>query len=119
KDSPGYNGILHCNFNVSALSSCMIVKRENFIKTGGIDRGLDNLCEVDLSLRLRKMGLLIACIPKVEICLHAVYASKKKKDLMNKEKEMLLSRWQDELPDVDPYYNPNLTSVREDFSLRH
>ena len=36
----------------------------------------------------------------------------------NREAELLVKKWETEIKAGDPYYNPNLTLDRMDFSLR-
>ena len=43
--------------------------------------------------------------------------SPEKQERFNGEVQRFLNRWGEELKAGDPYYNPNLTLVREDFSF--
>lgn len=93
--------------NYSAISmSCMAIRRELFERLGGFDASVPaELCDVDLCLRLRKLGLRIVTVPQVELRRRG--DSKKPVRYSDAEMETFRKRWQ-EYVDRDPFCNPNL-----------
>ena len=94
-------------------------------------REVDGFCEalsvafndVDLCLKIRKKGYLIIYEPSVE-AYHYESKSRGLEDSADKvarfQQEIALfgSHWEDILEHGDPYYNPNLTLDKADFSLK-
>ena len=101
--------------NYSAVSSaCLLTRREVFQEVGGFDEELPmELAEVDLCLKMRRAGYLIVYSPFAKLCYNAPRAERK---LDNRSVEIMRKRWADVLA-RDPYYNPNLSRTRADFSL--
>jgi len=71
------------------------------------------LAEVDLCLKMRRAGYLIVYSPFAKLCYNAPRAERK---IDNHSVEIMRKRWADVLA-RDPYYNPNLSRTRADFSL--
>ena len=80
--------------------------------------------DVDLCLRIREAGYNIVWTPWAEL---THYESKsrgtdteteEKKRFFVGETNRFLRKWYRILEEGDPYYNPNLTRDKEDFSLR-
>ena len=113
-EHPGANRQLQVTRNCSAVSSaCMLTRRDVFQEAGGFDESLEGaLADVDLCLKLRHAGYLIVYTPFAKLCWHRAPADQID---MNGE-EILRQRWADVLR-RDPYYNPNLSRERADFSL--
>jgi GT2 family glycosyltransferase len=113
-EHPGANRQLQVTRNCSAVSSaCMLTRRDVFQEAGGFDESLEGaLADVDLCLKLRHAGYLIVYTPFAKLCWHRAPADQID---MNGE-EILRERWADVLR-WDPYYNPNLSRERADFSL--
>jgi GT2 family glycosyltransferase len=113
-EHPGMNRQLQVTRNCSAVSSaCMLTRREVFQEVGGFDENLEGaLADVDLCLKIRRAGYLIVYTPFAK--LYWDQASANQID-MNSE-AVLRGRWADILR-RDPYYNPNLSRERADFSL--
>jgi GT2 family glycosyltransferase len=101
--------------NYSAVSSaCLLTRREVFQEVGGFDEELPmELAEVDLCLKMRRAGYLIVYSPFAKLCYNAPRAERK---IDNHSVEIMRKRWADVLA-RDPYYNPNLSRTRADFSL--
>jgi GT2 family glycosyltransferase len=78
--------------------------------------------DVDLCMRIRKAGYLIIWTPFAELY-HYESKSRGLEDTPEKQRRFagevrrFQGRWAKELTEGDPYYNPNLTLVREDFSV--
>ncbi|MDM8553108.1 glycosyltransferase [Desulfococcaceae bacterium HSG7] len=125
EDNHGYfgrNSIIH---NVSAVTAAaMMTETSLFNEVGGFNEKLKQAYnDVDFCLKLRAKGYLIVYTPYA-VFYHHESASRGYEDTPEKtarfEKEVLYfkSEWNDVLAKGDPYYNPNLTLEREDFSLQ-
>ena len=118
----GYMSRMGLAQNLSAVTAAaMMVKMSVLREVGGFDPALAvAFNDVDLCMKIRKAGYLIVFTPFAE-AYH--YESKsrgaedtlEKKARFNKEIEIFFSKWQKELDEGDPYYNPNLTLTYEDF----
>ncbi len=123
----GYQHRIICQQDYSAVTAaCMMVKKSVFDAVGGFTEELAvAFNDIDLCMKIRKAGYLIVYNPFCELY-H--YESKSRGlDQGNPEKvarfqnEMAIfrKRWPEILRDGDPYYNPNLSMVTQDFSLKH
>lgn len=113
-EHPGANRQLQVTRNCSAVSSaCMLTRREVFQQAGGFDESLEGaLAGVDLCLKMRRAGYLIVYTPFAKLCWHRAPA-----DQIDMNGEAIMrERWAGVLR-RDPYYNPNLSRERADFSL--
>ena len=125
RENLGYMGRLCYAQNVSAVTgACLMVSRENFDAVGGLDEGFEiSLNDVDLCLKLREKGLLNVFTPFCELY-HYESASRglddqgEKLERYNKESEKFREKWKVQLEAGDPYYNPNFSLDRSDFSLK-
>ncbi|HET6888505.1 MAG TPA: glycosyltransferase [Candidatus Udaeobacter sp.] len=113
-EHPGTNRQLQVTRNCSAVSSaCMLTRREVLQQTGGFDASLGGtLADVDLCLKMRRAGYLIVYTPFAKLCWHEVPSD----EIDVKGEAIMRKRWGDVLQS-DPYYNPNLSRERADFSL--
>lgn len=121
----GYMGRLCYAQNMAAVTAaCMMVKASVYQSLGGLDESFAVAYnDVDFCMRIRNAGYLIVWTPYAELY-H--YESKtrgyddkpEKKKRFFEEALQFKSRWAKELEAGDPYYNPNFTLDREDFSLR-
>jgi len=100
-----------------------MMSRAIFDEVGGFDpeyRVAFN--DVDLCMRVRSAGYLIVFTPFAE-AYHYESKSRGSEDTPEKEERFegeklrFQKRWHKELAAGDPYYNPNLTTAREDFSI--
>jgi GT2 family glycosyltransferase len=100
--------------NCSAVSgACMLTRREIFQQAGGFDENLSgSLADVDLCLKMRRAGYLIVYTPFVKLYWHDTPPA----TIDTSEQVIMEQRWADVLQG-DPYYNPNLSRERADFSL--
>jgi O-antigen biosynthesis protein len=113
-EHPGTNRQLQVTRNCSAVSSaCMLTRREVFEQAGGFDENLSGaLADVDLCLRMRRAGYLIVYTPFAKLYWHEPSPA-----IVDASNEAILrERWTHAL-ERDPYYNPNLSRERADFSL--
>jgi glycosyltransferase involved in cell wall biosynthesis len=124
KEGPGYFNRARVIQNFSAVTgACMVMRREVFDEVGGLDE--INLPvafnDIDLCIRIRERGYRIVWTPYAELY-HLESASRGRDDTLEnaprfrKEVEYMMHIWEQVLW-KDPYYNPNLTLIREDFSL--
>jgi len=124
KKSPGYFGRLLVNSNYLAVGGgCLVTKKELFEKVGGFDERLTLIFnEVDLCLKYYSRGLYNVILPHIEFKYNGVKGSSYENnfgehDGQKEEIEILKNRWGKFLL-RDPFYNPNLTLEREDFSIK-
>lgn len=121
----GYFSRLHLVQNMSAVTgACLLVRKSIFEEVGGLDE--QNLTvafnDVDFCLRVRQLGYRNVWTPFAEAYHHESVSrgaddTSKKRDRHNREADYMRKRWGDVLLS-DPAYNPNLTLIHEDFSLR-
>jgi GT2 family glycosyltransferase len=113
-EHPGVNRQLQMTRNYSAISAaCMLMRREIFQQAGGFDESLAGaFADVDLCLKMRDAGYLIVYTPLAKLCWDAV---SDRNDVRGEA--VMRERWSHVL-ERDPYYNPNLSRERADFSLR-
>lgn len=121
--APGYFGRAQARQNVSAVTgACLLVRRDIYVEVGGLDEAFEVAYnDVDFCLRVQKLGYRNIYTPYAELYHHESKTrgsdeSGIKKKRFDREKALLVQRWQDFI-DHDPAYNPNLTKSREDFSL--
>ncbi len=123
RGTPGYFGRAGLIQNFSAVTAaCMVMRRSVFEEVGGFDE--DNLVvefnDVDLCLRLRKLGYLVVWTPYAELY-HVESASRPRntsKQRARHEREINCMRWRwGAVLMGDPYYNPNLSLESENFAL--
>lgn len=121
----GYMGRLCYAQDVSAVTgACLLVKKKLYEEAGGLDEGFAvSLNDVDFCLKLRKRGLLNVFTPFAEL-FHYESVSRglddngEKAERYNRESEKFREKWKEELAAGDPYYNPNFSLDRSDFSLK-
>lgn len=121
----GYMGRLCYAQNVSAVTgACLMVKKTVYEAAGGLDESFAvSLNDVDFCLKLRAKGLLNVFTPFAELY-HYESASRglddkgEKAERYNAESERFRNKWKEALEAGDPYYNPNFSLDRSDFSLK-
>ena len=121
----GYVARMAVASNLSAVTgACMMIPRKVYAEVGGLDESFRvAMNDVDFCLRIRKKGYLIVFTPFSELYHYESRSRGSDKTGENRtrlEKEVahFKEKWADVLADGDPYYNPNLTLEREDFSIR-
>ena len=107
--------------NLSAVTAaCLLMRREVFERINGFDEQLSvAFNDVDLCLRIREASFKIVYEPEAELYHHESASrgyenTAEKFARFEREVETMKTRWKDKLR-VDPYYNPNLTNLSEDF----
>lgn len=121
----GYMGRLCYTQDVSAVTgACLMVRKSLYQQVGGLDESFAvSLNDVDLCLRLRELGKLNIFTPFAELY-H--YESESRGDdthgdnvvRYNEEAARFRERWKTLLEQGDPYFNPNFTLERSDYSLK-
>ncbi|MHB8100033.1 MAG: glycosyltransferase [Sulfuricurvum sp.] len=126
QDHPGYFFRLNIIQNLSAVTAaCLMVKKSLYETVGGLNETDLKIAfnDVDFCLRLREAGYLNVYTPYCEAYHHESISRghentvEKQKRFQN-EVHFMQERHKTILADGDPYYNPNLTLDREDFSLK-
>lgn len=120
----GYMGRLCYAQNVSAVTgAALMVKKSDYDAVGGLDEKFAvALNDVDFCLRLREKGLLNVFTPfaegyHYESATRGLDTTGEKAKRYEEECELFKERWKDLLSKGDPYYNPNFTLDRSDYSL--
>ncbi|MBQ7657855.1 MAG: glycosyltransferase, partial [Butyrivibrio sp.] len=120
----GYMGRLCYAQDVSAVTgACMMVSRAKYDEVGGYDETFEvSLNDVDFCLKLREKGYLNVFTPFAE--LYHYESLSRGLDLEGEnakryeaESEHFRTKWKEVLDKGDPYYNPNFSLDRSDFSL--
>jgi GT2 family glycosyltransferase len=121
----GYMSRLSLAQNLTAVTAAsLMLRRDVFDEVGGFDDALAvAFNDVDLCMKIRDKGYLIVFTPYAE-AYH--YESKSRGFEDTKEKQIRFrgeidyfdAKWKKELEAGDPYYNPNLSLIHEDFSLK-
>lgn len=125
KDSLGYFGRIVTAQDYSAVTAaCLMTKRKVFDEVNGFEEKLAvAFNDVDFCLKVREAGYLVVYNPYAE--LH--HYESKSRGLEDTEEKVLRFqgeirtfqyRWKEILNEGDPYYSPNLTLDKTDFSLR-
>ncbi len=121
----GYMGRLCYAQDVSAVTgACLMVKKCLYDEVGGLEESFAiSLNDVDFCLKLRKKNLLNVFTPFAELY-HYESISRglddagEKAERYNQESAKFREKWREELEKGDPYYNPNFSLDRSDFSLK-
>ena len=124
-ENVGYMGRLCYAQDVSAVTgACLLVRREWFDRLGGLDESFAvALNDVDFCLRLRGLGLLNVFTPFAELYhfeskSRGLDDSSERAARYDEESARFREKWKAVLEAGDPYYNPNFSLDRSDFSLR-
>lgn len=121
----GYYNRLKIVQNLSAVTgACLMTRKEVFAMVDGFDESYPYAFnDVDLCMKIREKGYLIIFTPFAELY-HYESKSRGYEDTPEKLKrfyneiDLFKKKWGDVLEKGDPYYSPNLTLDKEDFSIR-
>jgi GT2 family glycosyltransferase len=106
----------------AVTGACLLVRRTIYDLVGGLDEAFKVAYnDVDFCLRVQSLGYQNIYTPFAELIHHESRTrgedtGTKKMKRFDKEKKLLSERWSSQLKN-DPFYNPNLTRTREDFSI--
>ncbi|MGI9072894.1 MAG: glycosyltransferase [Bryobacteraceae bacterium] len=117
---PHYFGFTEMIRNVSAVTgACLMTKADVFWKAGGFDeeRLAVAFNDVDVCLKIGASGYRVLFTPFAQLYHHESF-SKTQKDLIPHPTEVAImqSKWREVIAS-DPYYSPNLTRRKADYSL--
>lgn len=125
RERTGYMHKAALQQDLSAVTAaCMMVKAEAFREAGGFTEKLAvAFNDVDLCLKIRRLGYLVAYDPYVEMYHYESKTrgpedDKEKVRRFQKEIEYMRSHWLDLLKGGDPYYNKNLSLTKWNYSLK-
>jgi len=116
--APGYMNRLSTLQNYLAVTAaCMVFRREVFEEVNGFDEQFAiNFNDTDFCLRLYRRGYRIIWTPYAKLY-HLESGSRRYiNDNAKKELSLFRKKWFSYI-ERDPFYNPNLTRYRTDFSL--
>jgi glycosyltransferase involved in cell wall biosynthesis len=125
RNEHGYFSRLRLNQELSAVTAaCLLIRKDVFIEAGmfnEVDLAVA-FNDVDLCLKVRELGYKNIWTPFAELYHHESISrgfdnTPKKRARAKSEADYMRNKWSSCL-DNDPFYNPNLTLVYEDFSLR-
>ncbi|MBQ7840622.1 MAG: glycosyltransferase family 2 protein [Lachnospiraceae bacterium] len=125
RENLGYMGRLCYAQNMTAVTgACLMVKKSIYEKVGGLEESFAvSLNDVDFCLKLRRAGYLNVFTPFAELY-HYESASRglddqgEKLERYNEESARFREKWKKELEAGDPYFNPNFSLDKPDFSLK-
>lgn len=113
-----------CEREVSAVTgACLMVRRSVFEEVGGMEEEFAvALNDVDFCMKIRSAGYRILWNPYAKLY-HYESKSRGYEDTMEKQARFqneiarFQKKWEREIKAGDPYYNPNLTLHRADYSM--
>jgi len=126
RNEPGYCNRAAVAQELSAVTgACMLVWKSLYEELGGLnEKHLPvSFSDVDFCLRVREAGYRVVWTPHAELYHHESLSRGKdqtpdKKRRANREVSYMRKRWK-HVMQHDPFYNPNLSYLRPDFSLSH
>jgi len=125
RENLGYMGRLCYTQDVTAVTgACLMVKKSLWDEVNGLDTAFEiSLNDVDFCLKLREKNYLNVFTPFAELY-HYESVSRglddqgEKAERYNRESALFREKWKAQLEAGDPYYNPNFSLDRSDFSLK-
>lgn len=121
----GYFSRIICAQNYSAVTAAsMMVKGQVFHQVGGFSTELRvAFNDIDFCMKVRSIGKLIVYNPYAELYhfeskSRGLEDTQEKIERFNQEMAKFLDCWSDQVQKGDPYYNPNLTLDKADFSMK-
>ncbi|MDP5254348.1 MULTISPECIES: glycosyltransferase family 2 protein [unclassified Vibrio] len=124
RESNGYFSRLHLVQNLSAVTAaCLLVRKSVFEQVGGLNETDLKVAfnDVDFCLKVKQAGYRNLWTPYAELYHHESISrgaedNPEKIARFNKEVEYMKTTWAtDTTP--DPFYNANLTQIKEDFTI--
>lgn len=119
----GYFGRVVGTSNYAAITAaCLMIRRTLYLEVGGFDEQLAvAFNDVDLCLRALSRGYRHVCLGFVTLIHHESKSrgyedTPERRARFASEVDLMRKRWAPVL-DNDPYYSPNLTHDRADFSI--
>lgn len=113
-----------CQREVSGVTgACLMVQKEVFEEVGGMEEDfVVALNDIDLCMKIRAAGYEIIFNPYARLYHYESKSrgyedTQEKQERFQKEIKRLQEKWEIEIMEGDPYYNPNLTLHRADYSM--
>ena len=113
-----------CQQDMSAVTAaCVMIRRSVFEEVGGLNEDLAvAFNDIDFCMKVREAGYLIVYDPYAELYHYesksrGLEDSPEKVARFQKETAIFRKRWGHILEAGDPYYNPNLSMVTQDFTI--
>ena len=120
----GYESRVICAQDYSAVSGMgMLIKRSVYEKVGGMSEEFGTACgDIDFCLKVRETGKRVVYNPYAEMIYGGekdagLETAKRRSEADRHSAELLLNKWEETIKAGDPYYNPNLTTQKLDFSI--
>jgi len=115
-DERGMGDMLVVDRECSGVTAaCAAVRRDVFEQVGGMGEALPiNFSDVDLALKIRKLGLRVVWTPHAVLHHFESLTRGRRIEVSSFESEFVRSRWHSAL-EVDPYSNPNLDQRTADW----
>ena len=123
REEGSYYSRLRYAQDLSAVSdACMMIRRDVWDRFGGFDPAYGvSLGDADLCLRIRKKGKLVVWTPWAELyCGDAPGRGENpsgKQDFSGPDIALFRDRWEKQIQEGDPYYNPNLSLDTGNYDL--
>ena len=125
RDDVGYYARAHVIHNVSAVTgACLMTAKKKYLEVDGMDSCHLAVAynDIDFCLKLLKKGYLNVFTPYCEAYHYESVTrgyddTPEKKARLERETACFVDRWQDFLKQGDPWYNPNLSLKKENFSI--
>jgi len=122
--TPGYFSLKDVVREYSAVTAgCLLIEKHKFDMVNGFDEEYAvAFNDVDFCLRLGEKGLANVYTPYARLFHHESVSvgqpdsAARDQRRLSKEIGLIKKRWEEQLA-KDPYYNPSLTLVREDYGL--
>lgn len=121
----GYFSRIICAQDYSAVTAaCMMTKRSVYEAVGGLTEELVvAFNDIDYCMKVREMGKLVVYNPYAQLYHYesksrGLEDSPEKLERYYREMKYFVNKWKQCLDNGDPYYNPNLTLSKADFSLK-
>ncbi len=125
-DDPSYcNRALVAQELSAVTAACLVTWKAVYLQLGGLDEKHLKVAfnDVDYCLRVREAGYRVVWTPHAELYHHESVSrgkdsTRRKKWRANREAAYMRKQWKHVMQN-DPFYNPNLSYERPDFSLSH
>ena len=125
RSANGYFSRIICAQDYSAVTAaCMMTKKSVYEQVGGLTEELVvAFNDIDYCMKVRALGKLVVYNPYAQLYHYesksrGLEDSPEKQDRYYKEMKYFVTKWKTLLDQGDPYYNPNLTLSKADFSLK-
>jgi len=125
RQANGYFSRIICAQDYSAVTAaCMMTKKSVFLQAGGMTEELVvAFNDIDYCMKVQELGKLVVYNPYAQLYHYesksrGLEDSPEKQERYYKEMKYFVTKWKEYMDQGDPYYNPNLTLSKADFSLK-